>query len=145
MIPYPENQDCIKGSPRYCKVGWRGKSNLDKSVSQMEGIQDTILELSQVTSGLGKSAGQIGEITELIKDIAEQTNLLALNASIEAARAGEHGKGFAVVAQAIGTLADESSNATKEIAKVIKIYRKKYQRLFKTAKGVLRRWKTVPI
>lgn len=97
-----------------------GKHNLDRSVSQMESIQSTISDLSHVIYGLGKSADQIGEITDLIKDIAEQTNLLALNASIEAARAGEHGKGFAVVAQAIGNLAEESSNATKEIANVIK-------------------------
>lgn len=97
-----------------------GKQNLDKTVTQMNSIQSTILGLSQVINGLGESASQIGDITDLIKDIAEQTNLLALNASIEAARAGEHGKGFAVVAQAIGNLAEESSNATKEIAKVIK-------------------------
>ncbi|HHY81582.1 MAG TPA: hypothetical protein GX505_02755 [Clostridiales bacterium] len=97
-----------------------GKRNLDKTVTQMTSIQDTILNLSKVIYGLGESANQIGDITDLIKDVAEQTNLLALNASIEAARAGEHGKGFAVVAQAIGNLADESQNATKEITKVIK-------------------------
>ena len=97
-----------------------GKENLDKTVTQMAGIQETILSLSKVINGLGESAGRIGDITDLIKDVAEQTNLLALNASIEAARAGEHGKGFAVVAQAIGNLAEESQNATKEITQVIK-------------------------
>jgi methyl-accepting chemotaxis protein len=102
------------------KLAGEGKVNLDRSVSQMESIQSTIQNLSRVIYGLGESADQIGEITDLIKDVAEQTNLLALNASIEAARAGEHGKGFAVVAQAIGTLAEESSNATKEITHVIK-------------------------
>lgn len=44
------------------------------------------------------------------------TNLLSLNASIEAARAGEAGRGFAVVADEIGNLANESANATTEIA-----------------------------
>lgn len=97
-----------------------GKENLNKTVNQMSSIQNTILNLSEVINGLGESASQIGDITNLIKDVAEQTNLLALNASIEAARAGEHGKGFAVVAQAIGDLADESQNATKEITNVIK-------------------------
>jgi methyl-accepting chemotaxis protein len=102
------------------KLAVEGRENLNKTVNQMMDIQSTISALSEVINGLGRSAGQIGEITNMIKDVAEQTNLLALNASIEAARAGEHGKGFAVVAQAIGNLADQSQNAAKDIAKVIK-------------------------
>ena len=102
------------------ELAGEGKKNLDRTVTQMDSIQETIFNLSAVINGLGESAGRIGDITELIKDVAEQTNLLALNASIEAARAGEHGKGFAVVAQAIGSLAEQSQNATKEISQVIK-------------------------
>ena len=57
---------------------------------------------------------------ETINDIASQTNLLALNASIEAARAGEAGKGFAVVANQVNQLADQSAQAVKESAALIK-------------------------
>ena len=114
------SQDASKEAQGTVNLADEGKRNLDKTVSQMETIQGTIVNLSEVIDGLGESAGQIGDITDLIKDVAEQTNLLALNASIEAARAGEHGKGFAVVAQAIGSLAAESQNAAKEITKVIK-------------------------
>ncbi len=64
---------------------------------------------------LGSAAEQITKVTETINTIAEQTNLLALNATIEAARAGEAGKGFAVVANEIKELAQQTSDATKQI------------------------------
>ena len=68
---------------------------------------------------LGTAAGEIGNVTEVIKRIAEQTNLLALNATIEAASAGEAGKGFAVVANEIKELANQSAQAAEDIANKI--------------------------
>lgn len=75
---------------------------------------------SKTIADLGKSAQEIGKVTETITGISEQTNLLALNATIEAARAGEAGKGFAVVANEIKDLARQTASATLEIKNKIK-------------------------
>jgi methyl-accepting chemotaxis protein len=83
------------------------------SVSQQ--AQNMAVETQRVMEQLGKSAGEINSVVELIKSIANQTNLLALNATIEAARAGDAGKGFAVVAGEVKELARQSSDATEGI------------------------------
>ncbi len=72
-------------------------------------------DISGKVDELGKSARDIGQVTETINEISSQTNLLALNATIEAARAGEAGKGFAVVANEIKDLAQQTAEATGEI------------------------------
>lgn len=58
-------------------------------------------------------------ILKFVSEIAANSNLLGLNAAIEAARAGEHGRGFGVVASEIRKMADNSSQAVKDIKAVL--------------------------
>ena len=73
----------------------------------------------EATDTLSEQAQSIESILGLIREIAGQTNLLALNATIEAARAGDAGRGFAVVAQEVKSLANQTAEATDDIAQKI--------------------------
>lgn len=97
-----------------------GGDYIDKSVAQMESINDIVKELAEKIKSLGCRSQQIGYIVEVITNIAKQTNLLALNAAIEAARAGEQGRGFAVVAEEVRKLAEQSAQAANQISDLIR-------------------------
>jgi len=96
-----------------------GDKTVEKAVSQMAHIEQTVNNSAQVVAKLGERSKEIGQIVDTISGIAGQTNLLALNAAIEAARAGEQGRGFAVVAEEVRKLAEQSQDAAKHIAKLI--------------------------
>lgn len=102
------------------------KKKNELGIVSIEELDNKFKENTQITLAVGKSVKELNEksrsinmIIQTIQAIAEQTNLLALNAAIEAARAGEHGKGFSVVAEEVRKLAEQSSNATSEIEKIV--------------------------
>ncbi|QAA35406.1 methyl-accepting chemotaxis protein [Clostridium manihotivorum] len=97
-----------------------GENKVNEIVSSITEIAKSSKEVSSIINDLDNSSKKIGDIIKIITSISEQTNLLALNAAIEAARAGEAGKGFNVVSDEIRKLADESNNAAREIAELVK-------------------------
>lgn len=106
--------------------------NLSNCAQETTNIANLMLSDMQALSQESKS---IGKIINVIDGIADQTNLLALNAAIEAARAGEAGKGFAVVASEVKKLAEQSMEATKEIANILNATIKKTEESLKQAQA----------
>ena len=98
----------------------QGNAFVQTTVEQMNSIALSVQQTGEIVSKLGERSKEIGNIVEIISNISGQTNLLALNAAIEAARAGEHGRGFAVVAEEVRKLAEESQNASQQIAELIR-------------------------
>lgn len=105
----------------------RGREAVQSTVQDMQGIRGAVQRMSKQVKGLGDRSLEISQIVSTIRDIASQTNLLALNAAIEAAGAGEAGARFAVVADQVRKLAENSTQATREIAELVKVIQSETQ------------------
>lgn len=104
-----------------------GRLAVQDTVRDMQRIQLAVQRMSKQIKALGDRSLEISQIVSTIRDIANQTNLLALNAAIEAAGAGEAGARFAVVADQVRKLAESSTQATREIADLVKVIQSETQ------------------
>jgi twitching motility protein PilJ len=89
------------------------------TLSGMNAIRETISEMEKRIKRLGERSQEISQIVNLINTISERTHVLSLNAAMQAAMAGEAGRGFAVVAEEVQRLAENSRQATGQIAKLV--------------------------
>lgn len=106
-------------SDKAASAAHNGGIAIDSAIAQMNNIEHSVTHSSQTVSKLDEHSKEIGQIVYTISDIAQQTNLLALNAAIEAARAGTAGLGFGIVAEEVRKLAEQSADASKQIATLI--------------------------
>ena len=114
-----KNEEMYKKAQDMGELSVSGLRTLKSLAIQSAETKDFANRVIQASEQLNEQSMNVNTIVDKIADIAGQTNLLALNASIEAARAGEHGHGFSVVASEVGKLAEETTEALKEIADIV--------------------------
>jgi|GEM_PF-4916249 len=96
-----------------------GDKVITETVAGITTAQEKVNRAAEKVQLLEAASQKIARVVKLIGNFAAQTNLLALNASIEAARAGEEGESFKVVADEVRALAQRSTEATREIRRLL--------------------------
>lgn len=112
-------EDAAREAGAADKSAATGLASVRKAISAMANIAAAVNDTTKKLESLSDASMRIGEILSFTDSIASQTKLLALNATVEAARAGEAGRSFFVVANEVKRLADQSSQASKEIENLI--------------------------
>src|ERR1700727_3026724 len=97
----------------------QSRNAVETAVRHIAELIEAVGRIELRLGSVGAALAQVAKVSGSIEAIAKQTNLLALNATIEAARAGAAGRGFAVVASEVKALAQQTSQATGDIARQI--------------------------
>ncbi|MCG6932899.1 MAG: methyl-accepting chemotaxis protein [Gallionella sp.] len=112
-------QQCNSAADNAIRTTQMALSSVNNTVNGINSTRDVIRETEKRIKRLGERSQEISGAVNLINVIAERTHILALNASMHAASAGEAGRGFAVVADEVQRLAENSRQATQQIAALV--------------------------
>lgn len=115
-------QNNVRSAEKGSNIAIKISNSTEDTKSKMENLANSmekITENSKKVEHILQFIENIKEKTAIMDDIVFQTKLLSFNASVEAERAGEHGRGFSVVAQEVGSLAELSGNAAREISEIV--------------------------
>jgi len=112
-------QQCNMAADNAINTTQMALSSVNNTVNGINNTRDVIRETEKRIKRLGERSQEISGAVNLINVIAERTHILALNASMHAASAGEAGRGFAVVADEVQRLAENSRQATQQIAALV--------------------------
>src|SRR5690606_37255692 len=96
-----------------------GTAMIQSSVGEIGNLVKLVDTLIGHVTEFAAAMEQVRRCSADIDAIAQTTDILALNAAIEARRAGEAGTTFGVVAQEVKMLANDTKQATGEIARTI--------------------------
>jgi hypothetical protein len=90
-----------------------------ETMDGIEKIHGSSQAMARQMGELEERVSAIGKIVDLIDRVAEQTRLLAFNATVIASTSGDSGRAFGVVAEQMKDLARRTSDATRDIARLI--------------------------
>ena len=112
--------DEINGTVRQSAGSAHQGAKLSEDAARLaEQTNASVRDAAQAMVQIQSASDRIADFIQVIEGVAFQTNILALNAAVEAARAGDSGRGFAVVAAEVRALAQRTTEAAKEVRKLI--------------------------